>query len=109
MEGLPIQCNLNKLELAERRRTVLSTIRNLLPRITPIASGYRYEFHWSPSVWDDLQDVVQFERRCCPFLEFSLSRQEASETIRLEITGPQGAKALIEDFFGKDTPDSLPG
>src|SRR5438270_5061426 len=40
---------------------------------------------------------VEFERRCCAFLEFDICGRGRS--VCLELGGPEGAAALIEELF----------
>ena len=40
---------------------------------------------------------VEFERRCCAFLEFDICGRGGS--VCLELGGPEGASAIIEELF----------
>jgi hypothetical protein len=44
--------------------------------------------------------LVDLERQCCPFLTFQIVVEAQSGPLRLLVTGPAGAKAVIADFFG---------
>lgn len=48
---------------------------------------------------DDLEAIARFianERLCCPFLQFELSVKPDAGPLWLQITGPQGAREILE-------------
>src|SRR6185436_3159398 len=92
---LPIVCTLTESELQERRQTILSAARNAVLETTSIANGYTYEFALSPQILEQLARLVELERQCCRFLDFQIIVEAAAERVRLEVTGPPAAKALI--------------
>lgn len=47
----------------------------------------------------ELAEWMSLERRCCPFLSFRLSVDRGREEVELEMTGPPGAKAVLEEAF----------
>ena len=52
---------------------------------------------------DDYAAITQFidnERRCCPFLRFVLEVPPGGDPIRLEITGPEGARDVLRAAAG---------
>ena len=96
---LPIACTLNEMELRERQRTILASVRESVLDITPTADGYAYRFKSESEILMRLSTLVDLERRCCPFLTFRIV-VEPQQPIRLEITGPPEAKAVIGSLFG---------
>ena len=96
----PISCALTESELAERRRTILISLRDKVCGTQRLASGFAYEFPHAPEVALKIKQAVDLERECCGFLTFNIMEME--EHIRLEITGPMESVDLIEDFFGGD-------
>ena len=95
---LPIICTLTPKELQERKDTILRSIRRDVVSQTSINGGYRYEFANRPEILQNIRHMVEVEQQCCGFLRFEVS--DNAETVRLEITGPPEALAVIEDLFG---------
>jgi len=96
---LPIACTLTETELRERRRAVLDSIRENAMDISAIRDGYAYRFTPTAEILFQLSNLVDLERQCCQFLTFKIVI-EPQQPIRLEVTGPPEAKAMIADFFG---------
>jgi hypothetical protein len=96
---LPITCTLTEAELRERRRTVLDGIRESAIDAASIADGYSYRFRSTSDVLSRLCNLVDLERQCCQFLTFRIVI-EPQQPIRLEVTGPPAAKAVIAELFG---------
>ena len=98
MDGSPIACTLSEPALQERRRTILQSIRETAVEIGPIANGYVFSFSANSQILDRLANLVELERKCCPFLTFKIV-VEPHHPIVLEITGPPAANALIAELF----------
>ena len=97
LHGSSNSCTLNEMELRERQRTILASVRESVLDITPTADGYAYRFKSESEILMRLSTLVDLERRCCPFLTFRIV-VEPQQPIRLEITGPPDAKAVIGLF-----------
>ena len=96
----PIACTLPEPELRERRATLLDSVRRSALDITELPRGYAYRFDPATGILPALAQLMDLERRCCPFLTFTLIVEAGGGPIRLEITGPPAAKPTIADFFG---------
>src|SRR5262245_3189836 len=97
---IPILCNLTESELRERRQTILKGVRQSAIDALPIPLGYAYTFRPTSEVIMQLANMVDLERQCCQFLSFKIAVDPGGAPIRLEVTGPPDAAAIIEDFFG---------
>jgi hypothetical protein len=97
---LPIICTLTEDELKERRRVVLDAVRQSVLSVVELPLGYGYTFRPTPDALLQLSQLVDFERQCCKFLTFNIVVGPGDAPIRLEVTGPPNAKAVIEEFFG---------
>lgn len=86
--------------MAERRQTILDSIRRAVLGVESLPLGYAYRFQPTSEVLDQLSRLVDLERRCCPFLTFKIVVESGNQPIWLEVTGPVNAKAVIADFFG---------
>jgi hypothetical protein len=99
--NLPIICTLSETDLRERRRNVLDYVRTLARGVRPLPDGFAYEFAFDPETLAALARVVALEHECCRFLTFKLIVGAGDGPMNLEVTGPPGAKALIEEFLGQ--------
>ena len=99
MSSLPIACSLTGAELHDRRRTVLAKLRDAVVEVKELANGYSYSFPSEGSRFKELADMIELERQCCPFLQFSLTAAAAHGPLTLEITGPDGTKDFLLSTF----------
>ncbi len=98
-EELPITCSLTDGELQERRKNVLVKITESLIDFEELADGFRYRFPAEDAVLQNLMDVINLERKCCPFLNFKLNLEAGRDFASLDLTGGQGAKEAIKSLF----------
>ncbi|MFL5608710.1 MAG: hypothetical protein ACJ8AD_19800 [Gemmatimonadaceae bacterium] len=66
-----------------------------------LPDGYRYRF--DGDALDDLTAFVVNERRCCPFLSFTLEIGPSEGPILLQLTGPAG----VHEFLDAELPAIL--
>ena len=97
--GLQILCTLTALELQERRRTILDSIRANAVECVELPNGYSYRFAASPDILSKLSQLVELESQCCQFLTFKIV-VAPNQPITLEVSGPPGARDAISDFLG---------
>ena len=82
----------------EHFRRVKRLFNEALVRAQREHSGYLYYFDADETA--EIGLFVHHERRCCPFLVFTLSvSSDASET-ELRVTGPPGTPDFLEAEFG---------
>jgi len=91
---------LDEAEITERRRTLLDLVRSAVLNVTSLPLGYAYRFQPTSEILPLLSRLVDLERQCCPFLTFKITAEAGNQPICLEVTGPDGAKTLIAEFFG---------
>ena len=58
------------------------------------AAGCAYRF--DASAFDDVARWIANERRCCPFLRFTLDVAPADGALWLSLTGPTGTHAFLD-------------
>lgn len=58
-----------------------------------LPEGFAFSFAGDDKTWSGLAEFVSLERRCCPFLTFTLVREGEASTLRL--TGPEGTKTFL--------------
>jgi hypothetical protein len=72
--------------------------RTMLREQREIANGYAYQF--DASAFDDLARWITNERRCCPFLAFSLELAPDEGPITVRLTGPEGTRTFLDAELG---------
>ena len=96
---LPIACTLTEAEMRERRQAILDFLRRTHVNVTELPNGYAYTLTPTSEAFMQVTQLVDLERQCCPFLSFKIHVGPGKSPIRLEITGPQEARTLIDNFF----------
>lgn len=97
----PIACRANALDKRERKRQqeLLNAVRSASKEIQELPQGFALRFPADPALFLQLAEWVSLERRCCPFLEFSLEwKQDDSVWVRL--TGQPEAKEVVAAEMG---------
>lgn len=95
-EPLPLACVPGAIpegERADHFALIASLFRERVQHKSPLRDGYEYGF--AASDFFDLARFVENERRCCPFLTFSLE-VAAGGTVRLRLTGPAGTAEFLD-------------
>lgn len=91
-----LTCKLMSPELRKRKETVLASLKKKVVARQELGNGYRYNFHGSDNILDELIAFIKTERQCCNFFEFRLIVHGDGKMVILEITGPEGVKKFIE-------------
>jgi hypothetical protein len=55
-----------------------------------------YEFVFRASELEEVARFVALERKCCPFLSFTMEVTDGDDRVRLRIHGPPGSREVIE-------------
>jgi hypothetical protein len=97
--ALAIACALTDEELQMRRETVLQQVAAHLINFRELENGFSYRFPATDNVLQELVNVINLERKCCPFLNFKLIVESNNETVALELTGQDGTKEMLESLF----------
>ena len=97
---IPVACYLTDKELQARRQNNLEKAAEALIGATEISDGFVYKFPLKPAILQDLAEIIDLERQCCPFLNFRLTIESGTEFVSLELTGAEGTKEIIQSLFG---------
>ena len=99
----PIACNPGAFT-AEERETWQALgarfVRSARAR-RDLPNGFAFELDRTPETLRDLAQFVEFESRCCPFVDFTV-RVPAGGGVVLEMTGRTGVKAMLAAELGLD-------
>lgn len=98
-QNLPIACALTEKEFQMRRETVLRQIAAHLIDFRELENGFSYRFPADDAILRELINVINLERKCCPFLNFKLLVESQNKTVALELTGREGTKEILQTLF----------
>jgi hypothetical protein len=97
---IPIACYLTDQQLQARRKNHFDKTAELLVGSTEIVNGFIYKFPLRSPILQDLAEIIDLERQCCPFLNFKLTVESGTDFVSLELTGTEGTKESIKALFG---------
>lgn len=97
IETLPLVCTLLPDELRERRNSLLARVGAAIEETQERENGYAYRF--PAGMLNELAQVMGLERQCCSFLRFVLTAEPRNGALWLEVTGPDGTKAFLDEFW----------
>ncbi|MFA7468136.1 MAG: hypothetical protein WCY82_07715 [Desulfotomaculaceae bacterium] len=88
-----------KLTFSEEEKNHYNELRNKifnnLVRTDELANGYSFVLSGSErDLLHDLADWIPLEKKCCPFLQFSVLINQ-DEFVRLQLTGPSEVKNFL--------------
>jgi hypothetical protein len=93
----PLACIPDAIPLGERR-THFERATRLFARESRekqvLPTGYAFRF--DAGALDDLARWVAHERRCCPFLSFTLEVAPGGGLVWIRLTGPEGTHAFLD-------------
>ena len=98
---LPVVCRLTDGEFGERRKVILATLTPAIIETQEQADGFCYRFAAHDETLESLCEIVNLERKCCPFLRFRITAEPGDGDLLLEVTGPDGTK----EFLSTSSPD----
>ncbi len=101
-EGAPLfACNLKAISAAERPRysQLVKRVREAVRERKEIANGYQFKIAGGTITLPEIAEWMGMERLCCPFLTLQLSVTGSQAAWLLTLTGPDGAKPLINAEF----------
>lgn len=99
-DTIPVACFLTDQELQARRKNYLDKAADSLIESAELSDGRVFRFPLTPEMLRDLAEIIDLERRCCPFLNFRLTVEAGAAVVALELTGGAGTKDAIEALFG---------
>lgn len=91
----PLACNLNALTPAERKEHAARSRRVLSAFSAPESTTDGWAFSLPVEMLGDVAKWIDGERKCCPFLRFSLVIEPGGKTARLTLSGREGVKEFL--------------
>jgi hypothetical protein len=95
---LPIACTLTPAELQSRGAQLLPGLVARATGRVQVTNGFRWAFAPTEALLAELAQVIDAERRCCPFLRFALVSEPDGGPISLEVTGPPGTAQFLDQL-----------
>jgi hypothetical protein len=99
MTDLPIACTLDPTSLEAGRDMLLPGLARKAATRTAVPEGLRLTFKPSPEVPITIARVIEAERQCCQFLRFHLTIEPGNGPVVLEVSGPAGTGAFLEQLL----------
>jgi|SRR5688572_3072593 hypothetical protein len=98
----PLACNMDVFTPAQRELHIQTT-RQLFQTVQNIQQAEN-GFEFTLPNGTDLIKIGEFilnERRCCPFLKFTLAIDSDPKPITLLLSGPQGTQEFLREEFSE--------
>lgn len=92
-----LACDMTALTGEQRKRYmyVREQLHKSVQDIREVTHGYAFRHSAEASVLLLLAEFIRLERRCCPFLEFTLEVESEHGPVWLTLTGPEGVKEFL--------------
>jgi hypothetical protein len=105
-DSRPIACDLSQIP-AEMRERLFDNVRRTFRTATALHAlpgGFALEFANEHGTIAVLGEIIEYDRRCCPFIQHALSDEPWGGPIRLELTG----SPEVRDFIAAELLPLLP-
>jgi hypothetical protein len=96
---IPIACYLTDKELQARRKNYLDKAAESLIDSAELSDGFVFRFPLAEATLQNLAEIIDLERKCCPFLNFRLTLEAGDEFVSLALTGAEGTKEIVKSLF----------
>jgi hypothetical protein len=96
MQELPLACTLDAGELEQRSDRWRRVSRRALIESSFASETTRLRYRAEDGVGEELRELVELERVCCAFLDFSL--HELDGELLLEVSGPPESAKIVAGF-----------
>jgi hypothetical protein len=88
---------LTDARLRERRAPLREELASTPVETSELPEGYAIRFAPRPTLLERLARFIELERRCCPFMTFTLEvrADHGPVTLTLTLTGPTGTREFL--------------
>jgi hypothetical protein len=90
-----LACDMSALPRESRAEHEALARRLLRAAVEMVELADGFAFRFGSAEYDAVTRFVAGERRCCPFLQFTLSVAPDQGPLWVRMTGPEGAKAVL--------------
>ena len=102
-QTISLVCNMNVFTPAQRENHIQTTTQlfQSVQAIQDAENGYEFIFPNSSGseILPKITEFISNERRCCPFLKFTLTIDTDPQPISLVLTGPEGTQEFLRAEF----------
>lgn len=99
MADLPVACTLSPDALNARRADLLNALFQRASEHVDLPNGRRLRFAGDGELLLDIARIVEAERHCCRFLQFTIVVAADRGPITLDLTGPPGTREFLKATF----------
>ena len=94
---IPIACDLNALTPVERerRRTLVGALAHAIVGRAELDHGFELRVDSTKLDLPALAEWVALERRCCPFLHFTIELAAGDGPVTVALSGGEGVKDFL--------------
>jgi len=98
---IPVACRLGAFSPDEHARhsELMEQLAPIMKSPRELENGYAFPFESAPEQFVAVAEWITLERKCCPFLEFTLHWRPETNTPELRLTGGPGVKEFIAAQF----------
>ncbi|HEY2487750.1 MAG TPA: hypothetical protein VGI36_21620 [Candidatus Binataceae bacterium] len=99
---IPIACDLNALTPAERerRRTLVGALAQAIVDRAEVDHGFELRVDAAKLDLPALAEWIALERRCCPFLNFTIELAAGDGPVTVALSGADGVKDFLRAEMG---------
>jgi hypothetical protein len=99
----PIVCNMNALDRKQRQRHRFLTaqLHAALQETRELPDGYSVRLPSDEATIRRTAEWITLERRCCPFISFSIDVGRERGPLWLHLTGREGVKPILKMGLGR--------
>jgi hypothetical protein len=97
-----VACNFAAMdgEQRERYRALRRRLGEDFHEARELEDGYAFRYSSEEGVLVALAEYVSLEQLCCPFFDFAIEVERGGGEVWLRMTGPEGAKGILEAAMG---------
>jgi hypothetical protein len=106
-DELPVACSLSAAEFPARLAQVAALGRDALVDAHVTGARARLRFALDPRVRERVEAFAEAERRCCPFLRFTVT--DAPDAVLLVIDAPDDAAGVLAELVAALDAERRPG
>jgi hypothetical protein len=99
MADLPVGCTLSPEALNVRRAILLKALFQRASEHIDLPNGCRLRFAGDSEILLDIARMVEAERHCCRFLQFTIAVDADGGPITLDLSGPPGTREFLQATF----------
>jgi hypothetical protein len=91
-------CNISALSAEQRKKHSESTVRlfSAVKNLQEESNGYIFQLPSDSATLQEVSEWIDLERKCCPFMNFSLTIGDEKKPMTLRINGDENTKEFLK-------------